>query len=92
MNLGEVTAEDILKWRDTEKEKPFYQIFGLSDEVVGIDLYSNRKLYVYIRGVWYFSTDYSSKPVEPPIKWHYLPERPFINPLEITNELNRTTT
>jgi len=91
-------TENIFRWRDTEEEKPPLMAFGKSHEVIGLDKYRNRKIYVYIRGEWFYSTNYSSQPVEPPVKWHYLPMRPFLtrdenhNLLEIKDESNRTTT
>jgi len=69
-------TENIFRWRDTKEETPFYNTFGESEEVIGIDEYRVRRLYVYIRGGWFYSTDYSSDPVTPPIEWHHLPQRP----------------
>lgn len=72
------------RWRNTDEERPFYNRFGISNEVIGIDKYRIRNIYEYARGAWFLSTDYSSEPVEPPIKWHYLPERPLSKPIRDT--------
>jgi len=66
---------EIFKWRKPEDSVPIYGHFGCSNEVIGVDEYNTRRIYVYNRGEWYYSTDYSSNSVTPPIYWHYLPRR-----------------
>jgi len=80
---------ETFNWRKSTEEKPMYHKFGHSLEVVGVDRYRFRSLYKYIRGEWYLSTDYTVAVNEPPILWHYLPQRPSIQDIY---ELNNTTT
>lgn len=75
-------------WRKTSEEKPFYNKFGSSNEVLGINELRQREIYVYTRGSWYWEGMPDFK-VDPPIYWHYLPERP--SQKEIDNEFNNTT-
>lgn len=73
-------------WRKTKEEVPMYSLFGQSPEVIGLDKYRNRGLYIYNRGEWYKSVDYGTDPCTPPILWHYLLSRP--NQEELNKENN----
>lgn len=78
--------KEIFRWRKSSEEVPFYKEFGHSPEVVGITQYRDREIYRYIKGEWFNSVTFSEEPCIPPIYWHYLPQRPSQEEIDI--ELN----
>ncbi len=59
-------TEEIFKWRHEELEKPFYALFGHSNEVIGLNKEGSRYITRYVRGAWEHQV---------PVCWHYLPKR-----------------